>query len=358
MKKCSLFCAGWWPFLVLPLLLLVLLLFFRWHPIEQDVATNATSDLNAAGLEWAKVDTFNNGRDVLLTGTPPNEAAIAEAKKVALSAYGVNDVEVSSDVKVPAAPPSAPELNTLITGDSVVLRGTMKDQAAIDAVVEQANGVFGKDNVVNKLSVGDNVAETPPLIGFFKGLAGKSAGLETLTAKLQGRSLTLKGEVPSTEIKSSIGLTMGQLFSGEIDNQLTVAAPPPVVEATPPVIERDECQNLVNELLASGKVNFATGKSLIREDSYPLLSSIADTAKKCPNAKFEVAGHTDSTGGLESNMILSEARAQAVVQHLIGLGLNESQFSATGYGPNKPIADNGTAAGRAQNRRIEFTLKN
>jgi len=151
---------------------------------------------------------------------------------------------------------------------------------------------------------------------------------------------------------------MGQLFSGEIDNQLTVAAPPPVVEATPPVIERDECQNLVNELLASGKVNFATGKSLIREDSYPLLSSIADTAKKCPNAKFEVAGHTDSTGGLESNMILSEARAQAVVQHLIGLGLNESQFSATGYGPNKPIADNGTAAGRAQNRRIEFTLKN
>jgi len=182
MKKCSLFCAGWWPFLVLPLLLLVLLLFFRWHPIEQDVATNATSDLNAAGLEWAKVDTFNNGRDVLLTGTPPNEAAIAEAKKVALSAYGVNDVEVSSDVKVPAAPPSAPELNTLITGDSVVLRGTMKDQAAIDAVVEQANGVFGKDNVVNKLSVGDNVAETPPLIGFFKGLAGKSAGLETLTA--------------------------------------------------------------------------------------------------------------------------------------------------------------------------------
>ncbi len=350
MKKCALFCAGWWPFLVFPFLLLLPLLFFKWHPIEQDVAANASNDLSAAGMEWAKVDTFNRGRDVLLTGTPPNEAAIVTAKELAESAYGVNKVEVSADVRVPTAPPSAPELNTLITSGSVVLRGTLKDQASIEAVVQQAGKVFGENKVINKLSVGDNVAAIPSLTGFFQGLAGKSAGSDTLSAKLQGNSLTLSGEVPSLDIKSSIGRTMSQLFSGEVNNQLSIAAPPPV--------ERDLCQELVNELLASGKINFATGKSLIKEDSYALLQSIADIAKQCPDAAFEVAGHTDSTGNLESNMKLSESRAQAVVSHLTGLGLDANQFSAAGYGPNRPVGDNSTAEGRALNRRIEFKLKN
>lgn len=357
MKKCTLFCAGWWPFLVLPLLLLLLLLIFKWHPIEQHVAANTSNDLNAAGLEWAQVDTFNRGRDVLITGTPPNDAAISDAEEVALAAYGVNKVTISSDVKVASAPPLDPELTTLITGESVVLRGTLKDQAAIDSVIAKAKNVFGQDNVMSKLSIGDNVSETPSLIGFFQGLAGKSAGLDTLSAKLQGRSLTLEGEVPSAAIKSSIGRTMGQLFSGEVDNQLSIAQAPPVV-AAPPSLERDTCQQLVNELLASSKINFATGKALIQEDSNALLQSIADTAKQCPNAEFEVAGHTDSTGGLEMNMSLSQARAQAVVTHLVGLGLQASQFSAAGYGPNRPIGDNSTADGRAKNRRIEFKLKN
>jgi len=88
------------------------------------------------------------------------------------------------------------------------------------------------------------------------------------------------------------------------------------------------------------------------------LDSIAEAAKRCPDANFEVAGHTDSAGSLELNLRLSEARAQAVTDYLIKLGLDSSQFSSKGYGPNQPIADNSTKEGRAQNRRIEFTLSN
>jgi outer membrane protein OmpA-like peptidoglycan-associated protein len=57
-------------------------------------------------------------------------------------------------------------------------------------------------------------------------------------------------------------------------------------------------------------------------------------------------------------MSLSEQRAAAVVEYLVNLGLNANQFTPAGYGPNKPLTENITLAGRAENRRIEFKLKN
>lgn len=353
MKRSSLFCAGWWPFIFLPLLLLLPLLFFQWHAIEEDVAKNTSDKLAAGGQEWAKVETFNRGREVLITGTPPNQEAIDQAYQLAKNAYGVNSVELSPGVKVPEAPPSNPKLDAIVTGDSIVLRGVLKDQASIDALVSQADATFGATNVVNKLTIGENTAALPNLSGFFGELAGKTDGLNTLSASLNNGLITLTGKVQNSDIKASIGQQITQLFAGTVNNQLTVAAPPP-----PPPVERDVCQDLVNELLSKGKINFASGKAVIKEDSYSLLDSITQIAKRCPDAAFEVAGHTDSVGNLSSNMSLSEKRAQAVVDHLVGLGLNAAQFSSAGYGPNQPIGDNSTAEGRAQNRRIEFKLKN
>lgn len=349
MKRCSLFCAGWWPLLVFPLLLLVPLLFFKWHAIEQDVASNADADLDAAGVKWATIETFNRGREVLITGTPPNQASIDLAKETAQSAYGVRSVSIGGDVKVPEAPPIDPSLTASVNGNSIVLRGELKDQASIDAVVAQANASFGSENVVNELSIGNNVADTPNISGFFAGLLEEAAGLATLTATIENQSLTLSGDVPTAETGSKIATNMRKLFSGKISNQLKVVAPP---------VKRDICQELVNELLREGKINFETGKSTIKGDSFSLLQSIANTAKRCPDANFEIAGHTDSTGQLQSNMRLSEARAQAVMNYLVKQGLSLESFSAKGYGPNDPIGDNNTAAGRAQNRRIEFRLKN
>ena len=90
----------------------------------------------------------------------------------------------------------------------------------------------------------------------------------------------------------------------------------------------------MNELLASGKINFQSGEAAIKEDSFVLLCSIGNTSKRCDDARFEVAGHTDFVGNLDFNMALSEKRARAVVAHLVGLGLPTEQFVAAGYGPN------------------------
>jgi len=225
MKQRILFCSNPWPFFVLPLLLFVVLLFFKWHDIEDDVANNTRTDLKSIGADWANVETTNRGRNVLITGTPPSEEAIAVAKQKAEQSYGVHRVDISSDVKPIEIPPIDPELNTIITGESVVLRGSLADQAAIDATVSQAEAAFGAENVINRLNIADNTSPLPNLDGFFLNLAGKSYSLETLTASLKGSSLTLKGTVNSDESRGILDTQMGNVLGLKVTNVLDVAAP-------------------------------------------------------------------------------------------------------------------------------------
>jgi len=77
---------------------------------------------------------------------------------------------------------------------------------------------------------------------------------------------------------------------------------------------------------------------------------------QCPAFKISVEGHTDSEGIPERNNPLSERRAKAVSDYLTAAGVDASRLSTVGYGAERPIADNETAAGRAKNRRIEFKV--
>jgi len=108
------------------------------------------------------------------------------------------------------------------------------------------------------------------------------------------------------------------------------------------------------------KVFFAVGKSVIKPESYGTLNEAIEILQKYPNLKIEVQGHTDITGSRAKNISLSQARAQAVLDYLIknGPGLNRANFTAVGYGPDKPIASNATAEGKQANRRVEFVVLN
>ena len=78
--------------------------------------------------------------------------------------------------------------------------------------------------------------------------------------------------------------------------------------------------------------------------------------KHHPNATFEVAGHTDSVGGDRYNKDLSQRRAVNVRAYLVEQGVNADSMTAVGYGESQPVADNATAAGRAENRRVELRV--
>jgi outer membrane protein OmpA-like peptidoglycan-associated protein len=77
--------------------------------------------------------------------------------------------------------------------------------------------------------------------------------------------------------------------------------------------------------------------------------------KDDPSLKLEVSGHTDNIGEHDYNVKLSASRAAAVVAAIVAQGIQAGRLSATGYGPDKPAADNGKEEGRAKNRRVELT---
>ena len=110
------------------------------------------------------------------------------------------------------------------------------------------------------------------------------------------------------------------------------------------------------EVIALPGVTFETGSARLSRTSTVILDGVAKILIKRGNIKVEVAGHTDSAGSAVFNRKLSAARANSVRDYLIGSGVNADLLSANGYGPDVPVADNSTAAGRSANRRVELRI--
>lgn len=105
------------------------------------------------------------------------------------------------------------------------------------------------------------------------------------------------------------------------------------------------------------KVYFATNRATIKAMSYAILDEVAAVLVAYPDIrKVEVAGHTDSDGPDQANLELSQRRAQAVVDYIVRKGVEPERLVAKGYGESVPIADNATRDGKANNRRVEFTI--
>ncbi|MFW0715743.1 DUF6089 family protein [Pedobacter sp. N23S346] len=128
----------------------------------------------------------------------------------------------------------------------------------------------------------------------------------------------------------------------------------PLVAPKPQVtIITEEDRKVVSEAIKN--LEFDLGKATIRSKSYASLNRVAGLLVQ-KNFSLKLAGHTDNTGSKELNLRLSKERAESVKAYLVSQGANASRIEATGYGMGQPIATNKTAAGRQQNRRVEFTL--
>lgn len=104
-------------------------------------------------------------------------------------------------------------------------------------------------------------------------------------------------------------------------------------------------------------VQFETNSSQLRSSSRQVLEDTASTLKQNPDVKVEIAGYTDDRGDAKYNQWLSQRRAEQVRQYLVAHGVDSVQLTAKGYGEANPVADNGTAAGRARNRRVELHIE-
>jgi outer membrane protein OmpA-like peptidoglycan-associated protein len=104
------------------------------------------------------------------------------------------------------------------------------------------------------------------------------------------------------------------------------------------------------------KIFFDTDKATIQPRSFGLLDEIASVLRSRSSMTVRIEGHTDSRGKRAHNLKLSQARAESVRQHLVGLGIDAGRMEAKGYGPDQPVETNKTAAGREKNRRVEFFI--
>ena len=105
-----------------------------------------------------------------------------------------------------------------------------------------------------------------------------------------------------------------------------------------------------------GDVLFDTGKADLRQDAQIALAKLTGIVLNYPSLRLAIGGYTDSTGTSEFNQALSEKRADAVRDYLIGQGLDAGTLTAQGFGMSDPVADNGTAQGRQKNRRVEIVV--
>ena len=103
-------------------------------------------------------------------------------------------------------------------------------------------------------------------------------------------------------------------------------------------------------------VKFETASSRLTPVSQYQLRDLAEIMNNFPNLIIQLAGHTDNTGEEESNLLLSQQRAQAAYDFVVNAGVDPSRLQAQGYGEADPIADNGTEDGRKQNRRTEIRI--
>jgi len=134
-------------------------------------------------------------------------------------------------------------------------------------------------------------------------------------------------------------------------------------------VDKDGCPIEISEkeveLLDTGKItvrniHFETAKWDVLPDSYSVLDEIGKILIQWPDLRVEVGGHADARGSDAYNLTLSEKRANAVLQYLLGKfpQINASQYTAKGYGESMPVATNKTAEGMALNRRVEFKVLN
>jgi OOP family OmpA-OmpF porin len=120
---------------------------------------------------------------------------------------------------------------------------------------------------------------------------------------------------------------------------------------------------LSNQLATAGTVSlhgilFDTGRATIKPESAATLETVADVLKQDPALKLEIRGHTDNVGAPAANLKLSQDRAAAVKAHLVQTaGVAADRLSTAGFGDTKPVADNTTEQGRAQNRRVELAKR-
>jgi len=294
--------------------------------------------------------------------------------------------------------PDAEAAARLAAVAELIYEPLLDNQLTVDPDVATASWVPGVANAIAVLPIvgtsgltiiGEEAtvfgfAPTAERLGQLQGALGQALGPEvsldvrvevtglappTIEADVPGNGiLTISGTVPSQAINDfAMNLAVTSYGAENVVNELVVD---PSVDTTfslfrlplvfpafePfPVWHVEIFDNVISGQLLNG-ASFPSGSAELTPALLQLMPVGAGILTRNPTLLLTVEGHSDSVGSAESNQRLSVARAEAAKQWFIGAGIDPARVFAVGYGESRPIADNETPEGRAQNRRIEFRL--
>ncbi len=174
-------------------------------------------------------------------------------------------------------------------------------------------------------------------------VVGALAGIATADGSRERKKRALQGAGIGALAGGGVGFYMDQQ-EAKLRQEL---------EATGVSVTRQGDRIILN---MPGNITFGVDEYNVQRDFLPVLESVSKVLEEYESTMIEVAGHTDSTGGRQYNMLLSKNRAQSVADALMEFGVQPVRLDVVGHGPTRPVASNETASGRSQNRRVELTL--
>jgi len=235
-------------------------------------------------------------------------------------------------------------------GTGLVVTGNVASEADRQEIVSAGQRKFGAATVSETLSFGGGAPD-----GFH---AVALAALQAVSRLAGGhvaiidKAVTISGTTYYPAAVSEIV----EALRGDLPEGYTLDAGGLMAPQDGQTVTADNCRDMLQGALRTGAIAFNGTKADLTEDSVGVLDRVSAILARCPSAGVEIGAHSDSDGSEKLNLDLTQARAEAIEEHLVVGGVRRERLTAVGYGEANPVADNDTAAGKAANRRIEFTV--
>jgi len=346
------------------LLLAIASLILGWifgMPKIQSMENDIRAALDNKGYQNIQVDM--SGNVATLSGEAVSEAMKADAVSVAENTkcsackgkrrwHEVRDGMTSQSLptQTPYTFNAVKDLNGVVTVSGYVPSETDKAD-----ILLAANRIFNTKVIDRKIQVASG-APDGKFLDVTQSYMNELALLDKGKFSQEGYNGLLMGTASDVSVRDRINAA-GQGLPGQYADGFRSDIDVPAVPAVGEIKSVSVCQQLFEDVKGSQRILFETGAANIKgADSFDLLNKIASAANRCASFRINIGGHTDNVGDEAYNQRLSEARAATVKNYLSEQQVEADRLTAEGFGETSPRASNETAEGRAQNRRITFTV--
>lgn len=226
----------------------------------------------------------------------------------------------------------------------VVIEGAVPNEASKQEILNKMYLTYGQENIIDRIQVRAVTAPNGWSNAISHVITEDLKKVKQGKLKVRGMQMNLSGKLNNANTIQPMTAKFQSLVSApyRLNAQLSV---------------NQAEQQMIDAALKHRIIEFESGSATLTASGQQILDEMAIALNKVGGKKVKVIGHTDSSGDANKNLTLSQQRAAAVKNYLIGKNIAAENLTAEGLGSNQPVAENITAEGRRKNRRIEFEVQ-